>query len=392
LADPLTAGIAKELAPSLYADVKSWLVSLGKGLGRFVRNTSLREFNSPAELLEALESRSITEDSWIRLRCKPSPFGPFLRTHFITPIIGFNTEMRLGPRIHGENPILAMIAQTMSHLTPVGLYPRVSSETLQGVAYAADVEACGMIGALPGTANMTRSVPLLLAERHSRQFSIPSWLTAIIRRIDATSLGDAGFTVEDQEIIRQSGEVWFIDATHEDSRCYSIGEDIPTELWGGLYASGHLEIADGSLPIREWVEAFDGAMKSEGFATQVNQNKAGRREIAIYAKGARVTLDSARPAFSLHMDAELSTDFAKNRSRFDSLCSGALRNIETACQKSSVRLRNPLDVDFTYADAASAYSVLTSPGASAISDPLAVSIRNWHRRRNQSDSAPSNTR
>jgi hypothetical protein len=51
--------VAKALVPQLYADIKAWTVSLGRRVRRFARNTSLREFNSPGELLEAELSRRL---------------------------------------------------------------------------------------------------------------------------------------------------------------------------------------------------------------------------------------------------------------------------------------------------------------------------------------------
>lgn len=379
--DPVVASIAKELVPSLYADMRAWLVSLGKRLSRGARNAALSEFNSPAELLASAHTGATKDGEWIRLKCKPSPFGPFLRTHFITPLIGFSSELRLGPPILSPNPIISIMANAMSHLVPVGLYPTVAPDILQGCLYPAESEACGMIGILPGVGEMVQSIPALIAERHTGQFGAPSWITGVLRRIDSTALEDAGYSREDQEGIRQSGVVWFFDATDDDSRCYRLNDGEITPLWGGLYASGHLEILSGSLTLQRYVGAFESAFMAEGFEVKVNQNQAGQREIALYARGFRATLSTQFPLFSFHMDAELSKDFASYRSRFDRICEACLRNLEEGCADESVELGNPCDVDFTYANGAAAYSVLRSYGASAIGDPLAIAIRDWHRRR-----------
>jgi len=252
---------------------------------------------------------------------------------------------------------------------------------VQACLYPSNAQACGMLGLIPGVGDLVPYVPALLAERHSSQYGIPSWITGIVKRIDSSALAEAGFTTEDQEVIRQSGDIWFLDATNDDSRLYSIAESEPTQLWGGLYASGHLEVVSGSLAVASLVSAFEAALAVEGFPSKVSQNQAGRREIVLYAKGLRVTLDSQIPFYSLHMDAELSQDFASYRTKFDRVTNIALANIAHACASTSVVLSNPLDVDFTYTNSSSLYSVLKSAGASAISDPLAMAIRDWHRRR-----------
>jgi hypothetical protein len=379
--DPIAHGIAKELAPSLYTDVKGWLVSLGQRVGRVTRSASLREFGSPADLLSTLQSGTVADGEWIRLKCKPSPFGRFLRTHFLTPIVGFNTELRLGPPIVGNHPVMGFLAHATSHLCPVGLFPPVEQGVVQACLYPRDAEACGMIGLFPGVETIISYVPALLSERHTTMYGVPSWVTGIVRRIDSAAFVDTGYSAEDLEVIRQSGAIWFFDATHDESRSYPIEDATPTDLWGGLYASGHLEIRSGELSIANYVDSFATAMRAEGFSPHVSQNQAGAREIALYSKGFRVTLGSSFPIYSLHMDAELSQNFGTYRSKFDRIVTSSLENISQACTDASVDLANPLDVDFTYTDSSSAYTVLKSAGASAIADPLAVSIRNWHRRR-----------
>jgi hypothetical protein len=86
------------------------------------------------------------------------------------------------------------------------------------------------------------------------------------------------------------------------------------------------------------------------------------------------------------MDAELALDYKEYRSRFDMICKHTLQNLAVVCESESVELRNLADLDFSYSDSTSAFSVLESLGAEAIHDPLIVAIRDWHRKRSHKES------
>jgi hypothetical protein len=261
------------------------------------------------------------------------------------------------------------------------LYPPLDEGLSQACLYPSDSKTFGFIGLMPGVSNMVQYVPAILSSRHTPYCNMPCHVTGVIRLIDMHSLTNAGFSPEIYEEIRQSGNIWFLDATHEDSECNPLGEAVTTELWGGLYSSGHLEIVSGSLKHARVIEAFRSALESEGLKPQVSSNSAGRQKFLLFAKGVRICIDSKAPFYSLHMDSELALNFNKARTRFDRICCNALKNITQICKDDSVELKNENDLDFSYTDTTNAFTVLKSLGADNISNPLIIAIRDWHRRR-----------
>ena len=380
MADPVKE-IAKALVPQLYADVKGWAVSLGRHVKRFVRNTSLREFASPGDLLEALRSNVLADGTWVRLRAMPSAFGPFQRNLFLPPFVGFQTQLRLGPPIFSpDNPVLGLMAQATSHLRPVGMYPVVDQETVQGCLYPADTTAFGFVGIMPDVTTLVPYMPALFATRFSRFFGIASSITGIVRYLDAAMISEAGFAPEDHEVLRQAGQVWFFDATHDDAKCHPLNTE-PAEVWGGLYAYGHLEIESGFLKLRSAVDALQQALVSSGLEPSISQNQVRRREVSLFAKGVRAQMDGQLPVYAVHMDAELGRGYADARRRFDVLVERILANFRDACAADGARLKNPHDVDFSYTDGTQAYTVLKSAAADTLHDPVLFAIRDWHRLR-----------
>ncbi|MEQ9210695.1 MAG: hypothetical protein RLN96_12835, partial [Pseudomonadales bacterium] len=142
---------ASFLLQQLYPDVKNWLSTLAKYLRTPVKKANSKVFNNPSDLLGALKANEVQADEWVTLECKPSTFGPYLRNHFISPIIGNHTGMRLGPQIQGGHPIMALMGQVTSHLRPVGIYPPIEDDLYQFCLYPSDSPVFGMIGLLPGT-------------------------------------------------------------------------------------------------------------------------------------------------------------------------------------------------------------------------------------------------
>ena len=92
---------SKFLAQQLYPDLKSWLSSIGSKLSGPIRKARAEIFRSPTHLLNSLKAGSIKDGELVTLECKPSLFGPFLRTHFLSPFVGFKPDMRLGPPLVG---------------------------------------------------------------------------------------------------------------------------------------------------------------------------------------------------------------------------------------------------------------------------------------------------
>jgi hypothetical protein len=234
---------------------------------------------------------------------------------------------------------------------------------------------------MPGLNELVEHTPTLLASRHVPYCGMPCNLTGVVRLVDAQVMTEFGVSPEDYEETRQSGNIWFIDATTDESKCVPLDDAVTTELWGGLYASGHFEITSGSVGYDRLVEGFVDAIKNQDFDPDVIQNQAGRQEIMIYAKGIRALLDTKAPLYSIHMDAELAIDFGKYRNKFDSISQNILSNISSICKEESVDLKNDLDLDFSYTDASDAFTVLQSMGADYMENPLAVAIRDWHRKR-----------
>lgn len=375
---------AQELTRQLHADIKTWLATAAGWVKKKYGNVSRETYKSPAELLHALKSNLVNDGDRITLECKPALYGPFLRDHFLSPIIGNHTGMRLGPPLQHPNPIFGLMAQVTSQLTPVGLYPPIGKGVSQAVLYPSDTTACGFQSIIPvlGINELVQYIPALLASRHTPFCNMPCHVTGCIRLLDSANLAESGFKPEIHEELRQAGTIWFLDATDNDSECNPLGDAVTTELWGGLYASGHLEIASGSLRVDRMLEGLREAVTSGGYKPFVDQNQAGRKEIMIFSEGFRILMDSQLPYFSLHMDADLGLNFKSSRERFDRISISALENIRAICAEDSVELVNPLDLDFSYTDCAKAYSVMKSNGANNIKDPLTIAVRDWHRRRN----------
>lgn len=377
---------AQELTRQLYSDSSSWLVSAAAWVKKKYGKIQTKVYSNPSELLDAIQNNLVHDGDRVTIECKPSLFGPYLRDHFLTPLIGNHTGMRLGPPIQSQNPIMGIAAHITSQLKPVGLYPPIENGVVQSVLYPSDTTACGFISILPfGINELVPSIPALLNSRHTTFCNMPCHISGYIRLVDSETLNNSGFMPEIHEELRQAGSIWFLDATDDDSECNPLGEAIITELWGGLYASGHLEIASGELKVQKMLEALDGALKSEGYKTFIDQNQAKRKEFMIFTEGFRITMDSQAPYYSLHMDADLALDYKNSRAKFDRISQSVLVNINQVCADDSVELTNNLDLDFSYTDSAKAYSVMKSLGSEKIKDPLAVAIRDWHRKRNNNE-------
>jgi hypothetical protein len=274
-----------------------------------------------------------------------------------------------------------MMAQATTHLTPVGMYPVIDRDTVQGCLYPADATAFGFVGIMPEVTQLVPYVPALFAARMSRFFGAPSFITGIVRYVDAGMISEAGFGPEDHEVLRQAGRVWFFDATDDDAKCTPIADAEPAEVWGGLYAYGHLEIESGFLKLKSAIEALHTALTSSGVDISITQNQAGRREILLFGRGIRAQMDAQLPIYAVHMDAEVGRGYADARKRFDAVMQAVLGNVRDACATDGAHLRNPNDLDFSYTDGTHAYTVLKSAAADRLHDPVLFAVRDWHRQR-----------
>lgn len=250
MSDEESAKVPSGLAGALYADLKAWMVSVAAGVNRVYDAAVRRNFASPAELLHALGAGDLKDGQAVRVDCKVAPVGPFLSTHFLMPIVGSHTSMRLGPPLITKNPIMGMLAQTTSHLMPVGLYPSIAAGIEQVTLYPPNSTACGFIGILPGVEAVVPTLTALVSTEFGASHYRPVQLTGRVRAIDALDLAEAGIVPEEFEGLRQAGRVWFLDATDGEAQVSELHvENGIDELWGGLYASGHLEIESGSLEV-----------------------------------------------------------------------------------------------------------------------------------------------
>ena len=201
-----------------------------------------------------------------------------------------------------------------------------------------------------------------------------------MRQVDPQLLLDFGFKMEQYESLRQNGYIWFIDISQDETEISPLGDGTTTEMWGGLYASGHIEF-DGELQICPLIDGMVEAIKSVGYEPHVVQNKAARQEVMIFGKGIRATIDTKSPFYSLHMDSEVAMNFSTNKNKFDKVCHKYLEAIVEVGKLSSTEIKNPYDLDFTYTDSDKAFTVLKSSSADEISDPIGMAIRDWHRKR-----------
>jgi len=369
------------LAQQLYPDLKNLVATLTNKLKTPVKKANAKVFKSPADLLSALKVNELKENQWVTLESKPSMFGPFLRNHFLSPIIGHNTEMRLGPVIQSEESIMGMLGQMTTHLKPVGIYPLIDDDLYQICLYPSDAKAFGVIGLMPGIDRLINYMPAVCNSKHLTFCNMPCNIQGIVRQVSPKLLSNIGVPIEKYEELRQSGDIWFLDITDDYSEIVPTGDAITTEIWGGLYASGHIEVNDGELQLSPLIDGMVESFRSSGFEPYVNQNKAGRKEFHIYGKGIRAIIDSRSPVYSIHMDAELGLDFSTQRVKFDVITKQFLKVIEESALISSAEIGNLHDLDFSYTDSENAYSVLRSVGADRIADPVGIAIRDWHRKR-----------
>ncbi|WPC75915.1 hypothetical protein [Vibrio porteresiae] len=371
----------KFLTQQLYPDLKNWIPALYRRFKTPLDKLRAPIFSSPSDLLNALKSNQVKPDSWVTLECKPSMFGPFLRNHFITPFIGHHTSMRLGPPLVAENPVMAIMGQATSHLKPVGMYPPIDDDLYQICLYPSDATVCGMIGLIPGVNDLVEYLPAVSNGKNLSFCGMSCNVRGVVRQIDPKLLTDIGVPIEQYEELRQSGDIWFLDLSVDESEVEPHGEAVTTEMWGGLYASGHIEIRDGELKVDPLVDGMVESIKKVGFEPHVTQNQAKRREITVYAQGIRAVIDIQSPIYSIHMDSEIALQYKDNKKKFDAVCKGYLDVINEVAGICNVDVANPDDLDFSYTNSEKSYSVLKSLGADHIADPVGIAIRDWHRKR-----------
>lgn len=378
----ITAATAT-LTRELWQDIKQFIPSLFGAIRKSAKALRRETLASPAHFLDELANGNINDGDVVTIAAKPSAFGPYLRNHLFSPMVGTFSSNRLGPSIESDIQPLAMIVNTMTMLSPVGLYPKLANDAIQGCLYPSDASAFGFNSFLPlgGINSLIISVPSLFSPEYISHYHKPCHVTGVARLVDSATFESAGFSPEDHETVRQAGSFWIFDGAGEESDCVPLADGVITPMWGSLYACGHLEF-DGQLERNLISNAVVGAMRQQGYDVRVHQDIGARPTgTAICGRGVRAMLAQNSPVFSIQTDVDLALDYAASRKRFDALSTVVLESIANAFKEAGTPLQNENDLDFTYTNATNSYKVLQSLSADEIRDPLAIAIRDWHRTR-----------
>ena len=242
--NPLTIIIetaTKTIVKELYSDIKKWAVSSIGPFHKIVKNIKKKKYSSIHDLLSDLSKGKIRNGDLVEIECKLSSFGPFIKPIYISPLVGMNTQNRLGPPLQHPNPHMGLVAQAISNLTPVGLYPPISDKVTQVRLYPSNAEALGFFSLFPGVNDLVPSINALIKPEFLSNAHKSCKLTGNIKCIMQQDFVNAGYKLEDFEVVRSIENIWFFDATGEDSACKIIENEIP-QLWGALYSAGQLEI------------------------------------------------------------------------------------------------------------------------------------------------------
>ncbi|RDC63311.1 hypothetical protein [Adhaeribacter pallidiroseus] len=367
-----TETITKEL----YGDFKKWALSVVGPIQKVINHLKKIRYYNLFDLLSDISNNSIRNGQLVEIECKFSSFGPFLKQLYISPISGSNTLNRLGPTIESDNFVFSLFAQTTTHLTPVGLYPAISNTASQVQLYPSNAEALGFFGPFPGVNNMVPSFNALIKPEFLNDAHKPCKLTGRIRFVNQHNFIQAGFKLEEYEAIRSMNNIWFLDATKDESECSLIENEVK-QLWGGLYSAGHLEI-EGSLPLTTLVDNYINKLGPLVKNIEVVQNTAGNKEVNLFGIGFRMVQHINKSGlYALHYDIDIGTNYSKQKEEFDNLINAVHSSIIEACQKESAKVLNPNDLDFNYSNSSESFRILESMGAKNIKDPLAIAIRKW---------------
>ncbi|HBT3253407.1 TPA: hypothetical protein MBF53_000151 [Klebsiella aerogenes] len=376
-------GLADFLAKQLYPDLKLAIPAIFRSLKIPTKKLKAKRFKSPSSLLDALKSGNVKNNEFVVLECKPSTFGPYLRSHYLFPIIGSRTDMRLGPTLMSDTDgldIFAMMAQISSHLKPVGLYPPINSSMSQVTLLPPDATCYGFLSPIPGVNELVPTISAIVSQDKINLCGASSLVTGIVRSVTQAMFIERDLPTEKYEELRQSGDIWYLDVCSAGTDIKPIHDGVVTELWGGLYASGHIEV-DGGIQADALINGVMDSFKSAGYDPHFTQNMAENRDLIVYSKGMRFTLLPGSCIYTLHMDAELAIDYKRSRKTFDNVCDNLLEVILESAKKSDAKIMNPRDLDFTYTDSARSFSILESKAAKSIVDPVAMVVRDWHKKK-----------
>mgnify|MGYP000898991537 FL=1 len=375
-AETITKTITETITKEIYSDLKSFAVSKLEPLRKISLRIKRKKYSSISDLVSDISMGKLKNGSLIELYCKFSSFGPFLKNLYVGPLAGMNTKNRLGPPIiNPSNPIIGMVAQTVSNLIPVGIYPPVSGKVAQVRLYPANIQALGFFSFIPEVNNLVQSFNALVKSDFLINAHRDCKLTGRIRCISQLEFTKAGFQLEDYEVLRSMGNIWFLDATNNDSDCAVVQNEI-SELWAALYSVGHLEF-NGEIPIQPLITGYLNNLGPLIKDLHVVQNQAKNKEINIFGEGFRMVQHINFPIYALHYDINIGTNYQNQKEAYDKILLAIHESINETCSKNSVKLHNPYDLDFTYSNGKTSFKLLESISAQNIKDPLALAIRQW---------------
>ncbi|MCI1032475.1 hypothetical protein [Raoultella terrigena] len=377
--------IVETLVKEMYRDLKNGIPSIFKKISLPTKKAVAKRFNTPDSLLDALKNGSVKNNEFVVLECKPTVFGPYLRSHYLMPFIGSSSDMRLGPIFAGGNEdvdvVFNLLTQVTSHLMPVGLFPPVDNDVSQITLFPSDAVCYGFIGFMPGVNNLVPSITAIVSQDKINFCGSPSHVVGIVRQVTQAMFVEKGVPIEIYEDLRQTGDIWYLDVYSEGTEIKPMHDGVVTEMWGGLYASGHIELK-GELLAEPLINGVMDSFRNAGYEPYFTQNLAAGKDMSVYAKGMRFSILPGSCFYSLHMDAELAINYKKNRNVFNGVCDNLLEVIVESAKKSDAKILNPRDLDFTYTDSTKSFSILGSKCAEEIKDPVAMVVRDWYRRKN----------
>jgi len=368
------------LVKELYSDIKSWALSGIRPVEKIIKNIKKKKYSDINQLQLDISNNKIKNGELVEIECKFSSFGPFIKPNYIGPLSGLNTQNRLGPPLLHSNPLFGMVAQTTSNLLPVGIYPAVSEKVAQVRLYPSATEAFGFIGLFPDVNKIVPSFNALIKPEYLNIAHKSCKLSGRINCISQKDFVDAGYALEDFEIVRTINNIWFFDATGKDSDCKVMDSEVK-ELWGALYSAGHIEF-DGDIQINKLINGYLEKLGPHVEDLQVAQNKVKNKEVNIYGKGFRMVQHVSFPIYALHYDIDIGTNYVNQRDSYEKILNAVLQNIDETCKQNSVKLFNPNELDFNYSNSSVSYKIMESLAANRIEDPLAIAIRQWYKNKN----------
>lgn len=378
--DSIIKTATETMVKELYSDLKAWALSGIKPISKIIDNIKKKRYSNIRDLQNDISNHKIKNGDLVQIDCKFSSFGPFIKPLYVGPLVGVNTQNRLGPPLLHDNPFMGLIAQTTSNLIPVGIYPEISNGISQVRLYPSDSQSCGFFGLFPDIKNLVPSFNALVKSEYLSAAHKSCKLTGRIKCISQSDFVKSGFKLEDFEVLRSMNNIWFLDASNNtESNCKIVNGE-KTELWGALYSAGHIEF-EGEIPIKPLIDGYLEKLSPYISDLQVVQNQVKNREINIFGKGFRMVQHISYPIYALHYDIDIGTNYSNQKETYEKVLNSVLQNINDVSIKNSTKLINPFDLDFNYSNSEESYKLMESMAAKNIEDPLALAIKRWTKKK-----------